>query len=193
MTFEYLKALIASGEGETLKVKETTGQRGDACETLCAFLNKDGGTVVFGVGKKGNVTGQLVSDKTKRELFEVFAEFEPARSSAIFRLDWNMPEPKILAVGGYTRTVFMRPVADSKDGIMASDSDPCREVNEVNHEVNQRILQILRNDPKCTIPVIAQLAQVSRATIDRAIKTLKEQGRIRRVGRTRGHWEVIEE
>ena len=91
----------------------------------------------------------------------------------------------------------MRPVADSKDGMMAPDSDPCREVNEVNHEVNhevnQRILQILRNDPKCTIPVIAQLAQVSRATIDRAIKTLKEQGRIRRVGRTRGHWEVIEE
>ena len=30
-------------------MKETTGQRVDACETLCAFLNKDGGTVVFGV------------------------------------------------------------------------------------------------------------------------------------------------
>ena len=71
-----------------------------------------------------------------------------------------------------------------------------REVNEVNHEVNevnQRILQILRSTPQCTIPVMAQLAKVSRATIDRAIKTLKEQGRIRRVGRTRGHWEVIEE
>ena len=35
-----------------------TGQRGDACETLCAFLNKDGGTVVFGVTKKGKLTGQ---------------------------------------------------------------------------------------------------------------------------------------
>lgn len=469
MTFEYLKALVASGEGESLEVKETTGQRVDACETLCAFLNKDGGTVVFGVGKKSNVTGQLVSDKTKRELFEVFAKFEPAADIAVewvdvdethkaivckvergnmrpyvydgrpykrvqssttvmpqeeyermlderkgFQSDWELeinpelkladldeneirktarmgvaegrlpestdvndiiglldgfkvrkdgalrnaaavlfckedtdymqcllrlarfkgkdnqtfidnkqitgnifrlidagmafcfnhlslsgvingtyreehleipakalrealvnalvhrlyvkrgssvslaiyddrveiinpgtfpsnltmeelragnmselrnptiakvmysrktvetwgrgiklildecakaklPEPRILAVGGYTRTVFMRPVADSKDGMMAPDSDPCREVNEVNHEVNQRILQILRNDPKCTIPVIAQLAQVSRATIDRAIKTLKEQGRIRRVGRTRGHWEVIEE
>ena len=115
----------------------------------------------------------------------------------------KLPEPKIIAVGGYTRTVFLRPVADSKDVIMASDSDPYREVNEVNrevnevnrevNEVNQRILQILRSTPQCTIPVMAQLAQVSRATIDRAIKTLKEQGRIRRVGRTRGHWEVIEE
>ncbi len=70
-----------------------------------------------------------------------------------------------------------------------------REVNEVNREVNEvnrRILQILRDTPQCTIPVMAQITKVSRATIDRAIKTLKEQGRIRRVGRTRGHWEVIE-
>ena len=39
MTIEELKTLIASGEGETLEVKETTGQRVDACETLCGFLN----------------------------------------------------------------------------------------------------------------------------------------------------------
>ena len=78
MTLEELQALILSGEGETLEVKETTGQRVDACETLCAFLDKDGGTVVFGVGKKDKIIGQLVSDKTKRELFEVFAKFKPA-------------------------------------------------------------------------------------------------------------------
>ena len=58
MTLEELKKLIAKDEGETVEVKETTGQRVDACETLCAFLNKDGGTVVFGVTKKGKLTGQ---------------------------------------------------------------------------------------------------------------------------------------
>ena len=120
----------------------------------------------------------------------------------------NLPEPQILVGGGYTRTVFMRPVANSKDGMRTSGSDQCHganegnegnregnEVNEVNREVNEvnrRILQILRDTPQCTIPVMAQITKVSRATIDRAIKTLKEQGRIRRVGRTRGHWEVIE-
>lgn len=57
MTAEELENLVSSGEGETLELKETTGQRVDACETLCAFLNKDGGTVVFGVGRKGKVTG----------------------------------------------------------------------------------------------------------------------------------------
>ena len=68
-------------------MKETTGQRVDACETLCGFLNKDGGTVVFGVGKKGKIIGQLVSDKTKRELFEVFAKFEPAADIAVEWVD----------------------------------------------------------------------------------------------------------
>ena len=45
MVLEELKKWIAADEGETLEVKESTGQRRDACETLCAFLNKNGGTV----------------------------------------------------------------------------------------------------------------------------------------------------
>ena len=78
MTKEQLQALISTGENEQLEFKETTGQRGDACQALCAFLNADGGTVVFGVSRKGILTGQLVSDSTKRDLFEVFAKFEPS-------------------------------------------------------------------------------------------------------------------
>ena len=39
MTLEKLKTIIASGEGETLEVKETTGQRVDTCKMLCGFLN----------------------------------------------------------------------------------------------------------------------------------------------------------
>ena len=85
MTLEALRKLVAAGEGETLEFKATTGQRESACETLCGYLNKDGGTVVFGVTRKGELTGQLVSDKTKRELFEVFAKFEP---SADIGVDW---------------------------------------------------------------------------------------------------------
>jgi ATP-dependent DNA helicase RecG len=78
MTLGELKELIAKDEGETVEVKESTGQRRDACETLCAFLNKNGGTVVFGVTKKGKLTGQLMADTTKRDLFDAFQKFEPA-------------------------------------------------------------------------------------------------------------------
>lgn len=77
MTLQELEWLIAQGEGESLEFKETTGQRRDACETLCAFLNGRGGTVVFGVSRKGKLVGQLVADTTRRDLFEVFDKFEP--------------------------------------------------------------------------------------------------------------------
>ena len=78
MTIEELKEIIARNEGETIEFKESTGQRVDACETLCAFLNRDGGVIVFGVSRKGKLTGQLVADTTKRDLFEAFQKFEPA-------------------------------------------------------------------------------------------------------------------
>ena len=38
MKLDELKELIANGEGETVEVKESTGQRRDACETLGAIL-----------------------------------------------------------------------------------------------------------------------------------------------------------
>lgn len=82
MTLRELEKLVADGEGETVEFKETTGQRGDACRTLCAFLNGKGGTVVFGVSRKGVLQGQAVSDATKRDLFEVFDRFEPAADIA---------------------------------------------------------------------------------------------------------------
>ena len=67
MTLEELRKLVADGEGDHVEFKESTGQRIEACRTLCAFLNGDGGTVVFGVTKKGQLTGQLVSDEFSRQ------------------------------------------------------------------------------------------------------------------------------
>lgn len=70
MAAEELEALIASGEGETLEVKKTTGQRVDACETLCAFLNKDGGMKPIGVDldQKGGLGREL--DDLERRIVE---------------------------------------------------------------------------------------------------------------------------
>lgn len=47
MTIEELNKLVDGGEGDRVEFKESTGQRAEACRTLCAFLNGDGGTVVF--------------------------------------------------------------------------------------------------------------------------------------------------
>lgn len=83
MTRRHLEALVSRGEGAQLEFKETTGQRGEACRTLCAFLNGDGGSVVFGVSRKGRLVGQLVSDETRRDLAHAFYDFEPGADVAV--------------------------------------------------------------------------------------------------------------
>ena len=67
---EDIKELIAQTENEQVEFKETTGQLERGMETLCAFLNGEGGTVLFGVTNKGKIIGQEVADVTKRSIAE---------------------------------------------------------------------------------------------------------------------------
>ena len=61
---EDIKELIAQTENEQVEFKETTGQLERGMETLCAFLNGEGGTVLFGITDKGKIIGQEVADVT---------------------------------------------------------------------------------------------------------------------------------
>ena len=67
---EDIKNLIVQTENEQLEFKETTGQLERGMETLCAFLNGEGGTVLFGVTDKGKIIGQEDADVTKRCIAE---------------------------------------------------------------------------------------------------------------------------
>jgi ATP-dependent DNA helicase RecG len=49
MNVGVLQALIAQGESETLEFKRSTAELKRAGETLCAFLNGEGGKVLIGV------------------------------------------------------------------------------------------------------------------------------------------------
>lgn len=73
-----IHSLIAEKEGGKVEFKQTTGQLERGMETLCAFLNGEGGTVLFGVKDNGKIIGQEVSDKTKREIAEAIREEIPA-------------------------------------------------------------------------------------------------------------------
>ena len=77
MTHDDIIALTQTAESRTLEFKETTGQLERGMETLCAFLNADGGTVLFGVTDKGEIKGQEISDKTRRDLVEAIRRIEP--------------------------------------------------------------------------------------------------------------------
>lgn len=72
-----LTALIEQGEGPALEFKRSTGELKEAMQTLCAFLNGSGGTVLFGVRPDGTIEGQQVTDKTLREVAQIADRFEP--------------------------------------------------------------------------------------------------------------------
>lgn len=75
--WEDVKNLIVHNENEEVEFKETTGQLERGMETLCAFLNGTGGTVLFGITDKGKIVGQDLSDKTKRDIVEAIKRLEP--------------------------------------------------------------------------------------------------------------------
>ena len=78
ITLDDIRSLIVEGESETLELKKSTGQRTEACRTLCAMANAKGGKVIFGVTPDSkSVVGQEVSEKTLHNLSEEFRKFEP--------------------------------------------------------------------------------------------------------------------
>ena len=79
MTFDDIKALIASDESRTLELKKTTGELKDGMHTACAFLNTDGGWLIFGVTPKSlKIIGQEITDNTQQEIAQALAGLDPA-------------------------------------------------------------------------------------------------------------------
>ncbi|MCM1041819.1 MAG: putative DNA binding domain-containing protein [Bacteroides sp.] len=83
VSIDEVRDLVVGAENGRVEFKETTGQLERAMETLCAFLNGVGGTVVFGVTDKGKIKGQEVSDSTKRNIAEAVNRLEPTATVQI--------------------------------------------------------------------------------------------------------------
>jgi ATP-dependent DNA helicase RecG len=74
---EQLLALCASGEGETLEFKRSTGECRDGVRALSAMLNQRGGRLLFGVDPDGKAVGQNVSDRTLEDLSQEIQRIDP--------------------------------------------------------------------------------------------------------------------
>lgn len=78
MKISQLKALVKRGESEVLEFKTSTGSISTGMQTVCAFLNSDrGGAIIFGVKDDGQIIGQDVSDKTRKEIAVELNKIEP--------------------------------------------------------------------------------------------------------------------
>ena len=79
MSIEDIKQLIADDEHRTLELKKTTGELKDGMQSACAFLNTEGGWLIFGIAPTSlKIVGQIVTDNTQRELAQALSGMEPA-------------------------------------------------------------------------------------------------------------------
>jgi len=95
-----IERMVAEGESESVEFKRTTGQLNRAGETLCAFLNTEGGTVVIGVTDGGRLVGQDVSDKTQREIAAMLERFEPPASIDVLTVELRGEKSLIILQAG---------------------------------------------------------------------------------------------
>lgn len=79
LTIEDIIKLVSDDETREVELKKTTGELKDAMHSACAFLNTDGGWLIFGVTPVSlKIVGQEVTENTRRELAQALAGLEPA-------------------------------------------------------------------------------------------------------------------
>ncbi len=87
MNLEHIKTLCEKGEKKIVEYKTSTGELRAAFETVCAFLNTKGGTVLIGVKDDGRIVGQHISDNTRKDIATEITRIEPAASVEVDYVD----------------------------------------------------------------------------------------------------------
>lgn len=105
MEWKELERIVETGESEAVEFKRSTAQLPRAGETLCAFLNGNGGSVVIGVEPNGDIIGQEVADTTQQDIARMLDRFEPPAPI----------ETSILSVPGSLKSVIVLKAPRSAD------------------------------------------------------------------------------
>ena len=93
--------MIIGEETEQIEFKLTTGEKKEAMDAICAILNKHcKGTLYFGVKDDGYITGQQVSDSTRKDISRwIYESIYPRITPSIEVLSYE--EKKIIKVSFY--------------------------------------------------------------------------------------------
>lgn len=87
MNFKDLERLISQDETKSLELKKSTGELKEGMRSACAFLNSDGGILVFGVSPSLKIIGQIVNESTRRDVAQIMSGIEPAVNPVVEYID----------------------------------------------------------------------------------------------------------
>lgn len=92
-------------------------------------------------------------------------------------------EPKIQERGDFVDWEFYRSAIGKAE--LVTDS------KKVSEKMSEKIVRFIQANPNITIDELAKLAEVSTRTIERNLKSLQADGRVKRIGPAKGgYWEV---
>src|ERR1700722_12551142 len=78
MNITPIKKIIEDSESRTVEFKTSTAKLSAAFQTVSAFLNGKGGTVLIGVKDNGEIMGQDITDNTRLEVANEIKKIEPS-------------------------------------------------------------------------------------------------------------------
>ena len=86
MDLNGIKEIIAKDENRVLELKKTTGELIKGMQSLCAFLNTDGGWLFFGITPDLKILGHLLNELTVETIKQSHRSFpkNPIIAEALF-------------------------------------------------------------------------------------------------------------
>lgn len=87
LTIRDVETIVEKSESRVLEVKKTTGELQSGMCSGCAFLNTEGGWLLFGITPTLKITGQDVSDATRREIARELRKLSPTIDLAVQYVD----------------------------------------------------------------------------------------------------------
>lgn len=86
----------------------------------------------------------------------------------------------------FASTIFIHP------GFVANGNDyGNNNGNEKGNDNTEQVLSIMKNNPSVTIDEIVTITNISKRTVSRIIKELKENGIVHREGTKNGKWIIL--
>lgn len=181
LTIKEIETIIRRDENRILEVKKTTGEIVAGMQSGCAFLNTEGGWLLFGITPDSlKIIGQEVVDRTMQEIAREMTKFSPAIDLAAQYIDLpDNPDKKVIAIW------FPAPVGYTAP--YTYDGRPFYKVENTTKQMPREMFdeRIRLSDPKKfswekTPCIDADIKNISAKSIDEVISSGINKGRIPR-------------
>jgi len=166
-----IEEMIKKGESETVEFKQSLAEASEIIETVCAFANTKGGTIIVGVNDKGEIKGVSIGKRTIEDLVLKIANSTEPR---IF------PEVEIVEIR--KKELIVIKVSERRDKPVFAFGVAYKRVGKNNLKMDRdEILELLRKFAEINFEdqEICNVDEIDEDILKRFIEQAKERRRIK--------------